>query len=258
MMPHGTVVYRDDTAGETVRKGPEMKFRLVHYGPLRPDKRGMDIRAHKQQLRRRFHRQLKELWARHATLQTEMTVDCFGNGIRPDQLARLTTDGGQIHLGGPNAFVVIGDQGPRTYPLLDIVQKEYSKKCLNQNGYVWVPLILNSYEVACELDIVLMFSGMKPGPLEFGDIDNRVKTLIDALRQPDPQNIVGNPTTNETPFFVLMQDDKLITKLAVETDQLYRPQPAAMARKSDDRIVHATITVTLRPYRINMFNLMFA
>jgi hypothetical protein len=86
-----------------------------------------------------------------------------------------------------------------------------------------------------------------------GDIDNRLKTLFDAMRVPDPaENYVNAPPTqDETPFFCLLQDDKLITKVEVETDRLLEP---VTGNSADVRLV---ITVRLRPYDFNDFNMHF-
>lgn len=58
-----------------------------------------------------------------------------------------------------------------------------------------------------------------------GDIDNRIKTLLDALKKPELNALPGGsvPTSNENPFFCLLEDDNLIVSLAVETDRLLEP-----------------------------------
>jgi hypothetical protein len=56
-----------------------------------------------------------------------------------------------------------------------------------------------------------------------GDIDNRIKTLLDSLKMPHEPTALPTATTpqpGETPFFCLLEDDSLVTSLAVETDRL--------------------------------------
>jgi hypothetical protein len=56
-----------------------------------------------------------------------------------------------------------------------------------------------------------------------GDIDNRLKTLFDALKvptEPTALPLSAKPTDDENPFFCLLQDDNLITKVQVSTDRL--------------------------------------
>ena len=91
-----------------------------------------------------------------------------------------------------------------------------------------------------------------------GDIDNRIKTVIDGLRRPrNGKELVGNetPQAGEDPFYVLLEDDKQVTHLEVETDTLLDPPTGGAF---DHRLVRLLITVDLRPYNVTMFNLSFA
>jgi hypothetical protein len=58
-----------------------------------------------------------------------------------------------------------------------------------------------------------------------GDIDNRLKTLFDALRMPNTCDELAGvpPEADEDPFYVLLEDDALITKVSVTTDRLLLP-----------------------------------
>jgi len=91
--------------------------------------------------------------------------------------------------------------------------------------------------------------------LRSGDIDNRLKTLFDALRIPEAgENYhLNTKEAGETPFFCLLEDDKLITKVSVETDQLL--QFVTPDRSVNE--VRLVITVTLRPYELNLGNMQF-
>ena len=61
-----------------------------------------------------------------------------------------------------------------------------------------------------------------------GDIDNCLKTLLDALKMPSDAKIPSGetPAQDEEPFFCLLEDDCLVTKLVVETDRLFDPSAA--------------------------------
>jgi hypothetical protein len=95
-----------------------------------------------------------------------------------------------------------------------------------------------------------------PGSLitEAGDIDNKLKTLFDALKMPNRKQELGTyrlPSDDENPFYVLLEEDKLISRVSVETDillQLTRFDP------NETRLV---ITVTLSPYDIGWDNIAF-
>jgi hypothetical protein len=77
-----------------------------------------------------------------------------------------------------------------------------------------------------------------------GDIDNRLKTLLDALRVPDViKGMPDMPSEDEDPFFCLLEDDCLITALSVTTDTLLVPQ-ADEERQHDVVLVIHVITQT--------------
>lgn len=121
-------------------------------------------------------------------------------------------------------------------------------------GYQFVPLVLESFSLLCSLDILFLRRDIPGSALHAGDIDNRIKTLIDALRPPRSQNeLVGDdlvPKSDETPFFCLLQDDKQVSHFSVETDTLLTPG-------TDLRDALVVVSVELRPYYVNMFNLSF-
>jgi hypothetical protein len=58
-----------------------------------------------------------------------------------------------------------------------------------------------------------------------GDLDGRVKTLIDGLRKPQQKSECAGmePSGDEMPFFCLLQDDDLIYDFRIEGDRLLTP-----------------------------------
>ena len=93
-------------------------------------------------------------------------------------------------------------------------------------GYRFMPLVCEWFMAACALDILFLRRD-GPGSLvrSGGDIDNRLKVLFDALRMPQTCDEVcgDSPVEGETPFFCLLEDDKLISKVQVETNWLLTP-----------------------------------
>ena len=74
-----------------------------------------------------------------------------------------------------------------------------------------------------------------------GDIDGRLKTIFDALKMPLRKEWLGGydlPLPGEHPFYVLLEEDELITHVAVTTDVLLQPT-RARAHKHDARLVIA-------------------
>jgi hypothetical protein len=95
------------------------------------------------------------------------------------------------------------------------------------NNVLFAPLVTQKNNLACELSIAFLRQ-QPPGQLlgEGGDIDNRLKTLLDALRMPntaEAQQAQIDTQPDDDPVHCLLQDDALVTKVSVETDRLLRP-----------------------------------
>lgn len=95
------------------------------------------------------------------------------------------------------------------------------------NNVLFAPLVTRKNHLACELSITFL-RPQPPGQLlgEGGDLDNRLKTLSDALRMPskdEAQQAQIDIRPDDDPIHCLLQDDDLVTKVSVETDRLLRP-----------------------------------
>ena len=109
-------------------------------------------------------------------------------------------------------------------------------------------------DLFCGLDVLFLRPDRPGRVLWAGDIDNRIKTLIDALRMPKKNEIYDQrtPEPDEDPFFCLLEEDELVTKLSVESDLLLEFNvPQTMNE------VHLVITVRIRPYQMHIGNLEF-
>ena len=94
-------------------------------------------------------------------------------------------------------------------------------------AFAFAPLVTAEMNVVAELHVILL-RPEQPGGLitQGGDIDNRLKTLFDALTMPRHENAlpVGTiPGHDETPFFCLLEDDSLIIAVSLRTEQLLEP-----------------------------------
>ena len=95
------------------------------------------------------------------------------------------------------------------------------------HGFAFTSIINNTFHYVAELDIILLRSEPIGNIVNTtGDIDNRLKTLLDALRMPDgidelPRNL--NYKDEEKPCCCLLQDDSLISVLRISTKQLLVP-----------------------------------
>ena len=94
-------------------------------------------------------------------------------------------------------------------------------------GFNFAPLVAAKLRLVAELDISLL-RPEPPGQLvnQGGDIDNRLKTLLDSLTVPSSPNALpqnAQPMEAENPFFCLLEDDNLITRIGVTSDRLLEP-----------------------------------
>ncbi len=89
-----------------------------------------------------------------------------------------------------------------------------------RKSYQFVPIVRKKNN--CSLDILFLRSDIPGSPGFAGDIDNRVKTLLNALKMPSTGEIPpgASPGQDEDPLFCLLEDDSLVTQLSVEMDQL--------------------------------------
>jgi hypothetical protein len=185
-------VLLDDPPDVPVRS--VMEFHLVYAGDLLKSAGNNNKRTwEKHAIRRELHEQIKRLWETHPALKVyaakTVELDDMGNRVSP-----------------PQAF-------------LKRLAHGYSRA-----GVGFIPLMTEPNGLVCKLDILLL-RPEGPGQIldSAGDIDNRIKTLIDALRIPSdfsemPKRMGDEPDPN--PMFCLMEDDKLVTSIKVETDRL--------------------------------------
>jgi len=100
--------------------------------------------------------------------------------------------------------------------------------CTELDGWRFFPLASALRGEVVELRVT-MLSPAKIGAhliTHGGDIDNRLKTLFDALRMPREKGELprgDRPGEGEDPFFCVMSDDSLITEVSVSTKRLLTP-----------------------------------
>jgi len=166
-----------------------MEFRLLYAGEWIKASQSRSHVWEKHALRKHFHEQLKTLWRVHPVLSYY-------------QKNRLEYQG----------------EGPAP-TMEEVIAKRYEV-----SGIKFIPLVTRHNGLVCELDITLL----RPGEIgaivkHGGDIDNRLKVLLDSLQKPiDGDHIRDKaddaPTPN--PTYCLLQDDSLIIKLSVTVDRL--------------------------------------
>jgi hypothetical protein len=221
-----------------------VQFRLSYIGSLPPQSGNSkpELVLAKHAIRQQIHPQLVDLCARQPVLLLVVA------GLRgsPDVTRGLP----QID------FAKIG-RGWSTWQDFNDVRKGLFLigEKHRVSGFEFVPLIVEALGATCELDI-LFLRRERPGTLirkpkdEYGgDLDNRLKLFLDALRCPTAAHEVppgATPQADELPFLCLLQDDALITKFQVESDTLLGPAPTPAALKDVHLLVRVTVRFTRR------------
>ena len=90
-------------------------------------------------------------------------------------------------------------------------------------GFEFISLVTDRLYLFCELDILFLRFGQAGSLYVGGDIDNRIKTLFDALSLPHENQVNDSMKLDESekPLYCLLKDDALITRVNIETDQLF-------------------------------------
>jgi hypothetical protein len=85
----------------------------------------------------------------------------------------------------------------------------------SRGGQCFAYIVGDTTGLRAELDILLLRPRHPRTPIVVGgDIDNRIKTLLDGLRCPASDQEVdptGRPSSPNDPTFVLLQDDRLVS-----------------------------------------------
>ena len=175
-----------------------MEFTLVYQGPLRSN----GDAKHKHEIRKALHPQLEDLWRQEPLrhLRTLLWEDPHDWPPEDQELAAEGSDSG---------FPLVFD----------------ASVVLRRSGKVIAPLVCRELHLTCALRILLLRPG-EPGQIVHGgDLDNRMKTLLDALTVPDENQVekIGKFDFEGSHFFCLLEDDALVTEISIETDRLLAP-----------------------------------
>lgn len=87
----------------------------------------------------------------------------------------------------------------------------------------FIPLVTEKNRTMARVSVTMLRPGV-PGEIfhSGGDIDNRLKTLLDGLRMPRTVNEIpfNEMHAQAGPMYCLLEDDKLIESVSVRTDRL--------------------------------------
>lgn len=201
-----------------------MEFRLTYDGLLLGANSKTPRAKHKQEIREHFHPQLKQFWGKHPFLKS----------LKENE-----------HLSNKESYLLGYEQGTTgVKPLPGPTWLERHSENFKRADVRFAPLISDEMEMMCSLDILFLRPGPPGALVNGGDLDNRLKTLFDALRMPVSRDELAGFSMRDgfDPFFVLLEDDRLITKISVETDLLLSPS------SDNDNECRLVIKVNAHPY----------
>jgi len=199
-----------------------LEFRLTYGGLVLGASRSDTRVRHKHDIRRAFHPQLRRWW-----------------DVTPALDAMFDPPAESLNF-NRNEWNKRRDTLPQRF------------QC---GGYRFVPLVTADLGLICGIDILFLRPDAPGSLIQSGDIDNRLKTIFDALRMPGPDAVElgGNtPAEGENPFYCLLQDDRLISRVSVETDILLQPTSHENANNPND--ARLLITVKLKPVNATVFH----
>lgn len=186
-----------------------MKFTLTYDGDLPSAGNGSRKRQHKWGMRKHFHPQLEELWRAHPALrQVARSSEVPRSGMFLVQ---------QTHHSDTSPVKPIARAGPVKSKLMDLCEP------ISRGGRLFRPLVRNSYALTCNLNILFLRRELAGRVYQGGDLDNRIKTLLDSLAIPVNEDHVFPDADIAEPILCMLEDDALVTGMTVRTERLLGP-----------------------------------
>jgi len=188
------------STGEAI-EGEYVQFRLLYTGRLLGASRNDTRAALKHEIRREFHPQLRRLWETNASLAH------FARSYLHRWLENHPED----------KITFNGSSEQRVYFGLRHLAEKWSLA-----GRGFIPLVTEDLCFRCSLDILFLQPEESGMVIRGGDLDNRLKTLFDALRLPKNADEMGGMQACDDPdaTYCLLEDDRLISEVRVNADQL--------------------------------------
>jgi hypothetical protein len=214
-------------SGEPITAENLVEFRLLYSGNQLLSNGSPTV---KHAIRREFHPQLKQLWMTNPLLSKMAHY----RGICT--LPPNTNDELEANVAFRNEEIIAKAR--------DGFFSEMGER-YQHGAFKFVPLVEQSLALRVSLDILFLRRDQHPLIKAGGDLDNRLKTLFDALRVPETTDGLGGaPGEGEEPIFVLLQDDCLISEIHVNTDNLLM---LPREKEPDAKDAFLVINVRLNP-----------
>ena len=213
-----------------------MKFTLTYDGPLRSSGNKPKPKD-KWDIRKKIHPQLVDLWSSHPALKFVEENRHFPLGTGVFLRVRHHTDPGPI----PQI-----ENLPQPTAILDLCED------IDVHGCLFRPLVRESHALHCGLKILFLRKEAPGRVYQGGDIDGRIKTLMDALAMPQHETqIFADDAEVPRPLYCLMQDDSMVSSLDVQSERLLTDE------NHDADYVRLVIEVDVRVRQATIYNQSF-
>ena len=90
---------------------------------------------------------------------------------------------------------------------------------IERGGRRFLPLVRETLAQECSLKILFLRKEDAGRVYQGGDLDNRIKTLLDGLSVPKKEQVIDDQTIDD-PIYCLVDDDASITGLEISTHRL--------------------------------------
>jgi hypothetical protein len=181
-----------------------VQFRLLYSGTLLGASRSDTRASLKHEIRQELSPQLKRLW------ETNEHLKRFSRGHARLWHEKHPKDKEQLPTqDGPEIKAALCQHG------LSHIAHNFERA-----GQPFIPLVTEEMGLRCKLEVLFLRPEEAGSLYVSGDLDNRIKTLFDALRiAKDAHEMAGSTPSNE-PIYCLLEDDRVISEIRVNTDQL--------------------------------------
>jgi hypothetical protein len=200
-----------------------VKFTLTYDGPLLSS--GNKAKnENKWDIRKNLHPQLADLWGSHPALKSvednrhfpktggATLVQGHHKYPGPVRSPLMTTISGN-----ENILDLTGESEPRE--ILDLCES------IEKHGAWFRPLVRDSYALHCGLKIRFLRQEPPGKVYQGGDLDGRIKTLVDALTMPQHiEQVLEKDGTQLKPLHCLLEDDAMISGFEIESERLLGDQ----------------------------------
>ena len=184
-----------------------MKFTLTYDGPL-PASANKPKNNDKWEIRKRLAPQLRELWGSHPALRAVEDNKHF------PKIGGTTLT--QVHHLHPGPVIPSGMRmpNPPNQEIIDLCAP------IEKHGAWFRPLVRESYALHCGLKVLFLRKEAPGKVYQGGDIDGRMKTLIDTLAMPQHVEQIIEKNTKLEPIYCVMEEDSLVSGLHIESERL--------------------------------------